>query len=211
MILTSVAGTVRRTMRLCGALATTLAAVYPVPTQARQCDGWQEVQAPGPARRSGFSMAYMEREGRTLLFGGESYEDGHSVRYADTWTWDGAQWTDLHAGGPSPRSAASMAYDPLRDVILLYGGHASDGRPTDTWQWDGREWQRAGRQLVHAPHRHRSQSRRAHRHFSTRTGLGVGWPALDACQRRAGAGSILQFCRGVRFGASHRHVQRRRV
>lgn len=141
MFTTSLSVRVNHAMLYCGLVAIVFLALRPLSVQARQCDGWQQMQATGPARRSSCSMVYMEREHQTLLFGGYSYEDGHSVRFGDTWTWDGTRWTDLHVTGPSPRSSASMAYDPIGDVVLLYGGHSADGRPTDTWQWDGQQWQ----------------------------------------------------------------------
>lgn len=107
---------------------------------ARQCTGWERLPAPAPARRSAHSMVYVEHEGKTLLFGGYSFEDEKSIRFGDTWTWDGQRWKQLQVEGPSPRSSASMAYDPMRRTVLLYGGHSYAGRPTDTWSWDGRRW-----------------------------------------------------------------------
>lgn len=110
------------------------------PCSARQCTGWEEILAAGPAARSQFCMVYMDRARKTLLFGGQGREGEVWVKYDDTWTWDGAEWTQLQVAGPTPRVGANIAYDPLRDRVLLYGGLTSAGRPTDTWEWDGERW-----------------------------------------------------------------------
>jgi len=109
-------------------------------TNARQCAGWEEIAAPGPLPRSQCAMVYMEREGKTLLFGGGRIVDSRSVRYDDTWTWDGSDWTQLQVTGPTARTGANIAYDPVRDRVMLYGGLTAAGRPTDTWEWDGQQW-----------------------------------------------------------------------
>ncbi len=42
---------------------------------------------------------------------------------------------------PPARYAAAMAYDPVRDVVLLYGGATSYTQHFgDFWQWDGETW-----------------------------------------------------------------------
>ncbi len=33
-----------------------------------------------------------------------------------------------------------MAYDPLRQRVLLYGGHFQSPGFNDTWAWDGTSW-----------------------------------------------------------------------
>jgi hypothetical protein len=92
--------------------------------------------APGP--RFGPAMAYDGADQSLLLFGGET--TGQS-RLADTWTWDGHRWTQLHpAHSPSPRAWAQMAYDPRHRDVLLFGG--SSGL-ADTWIWNGGDWTRA--------------------------------------------------------------------
>lgn len=42
--------------------------------------------------------------------------------------------------GPSPRSRFGLAYDPKREVVVLFGGIPRDF--DDTWEWDGTEWRR---------------------------------------------------------------------
>ena len=45
------------------------------------------------------------------------------------------EWTDVNpAGAPSPRSGSAMAYDPVRNRIVLFGGE------NDRWQWLNDTW-----------------------------------------------------------------------
>jgi len=75
-------------------------------------------------------MAYDSGRGRTVLFGGTGAG-------ADTWEWDGENWTQMADLGPPARSDAAMAYDTHRNQTVLFGG--SNGM-ADTWGWDGRNW-----------------------------------------------------------------------
>src|ERR1043165_7298652 len=52
-----------------------------------------------------------------------------------------AQWVRVSTGhAPSPRFHVSMAYDPLRGKLVLFGGHESPNDMSDTWEWDGTDW-----------------------------------------------------------------------
>ena len=41
---------------------------------------------------------------------------------------------------PSPRLDPGMVWDPVHQVVLLYGGHSAAGLESDTWTWDGAAW-----------------------------------------------------------------------
>ena len=73
-----------------------------------------------------------------VLFGGWAA----SEELADTWTWDGAVWTQRSVVGPSERSGTVMA--PLGGALVLFGGFGPvDAGPSvlgDTWTWDGTAW-----------------------------------------------------------------------
>jgi hypothetical protein len=59
----------------------------------------------------------------------------------ETWTWDGDRWTQAEDVGPGPRANHVMAYDSVRDVVVLFGGSHPDGSLyRDTWTWDGERW-----------------------------------------------------------------------
>jgi hypothetical protein len=76
-----------------------------------------------------------------VLFGGLTAKGLSS----ETWTWDGKRWLHLTpAHSPLARYNAAMAYDPRRQVILLYGGRVLDQAEaapgSDTWAWSGADW-----------------------------------------------------------------------
>jgi hypothetical protein len=61
------------------------------------------------------SYAMMTASGGTVvLFGGDTSNglgDGTITYFGDTWTWDGASWTQHNVPGPSPRMGALMVAD----------------------------------------------------------------------------------------------------
>lgn len=116
---------------------------------------WMEVTAPSsPAARFGHALAYDAARGVTVLVGGNVATGGCGGTGGgtcfDTWTWDGARWTDVTpASTPRPRSSHALAYDVARGVTVLFGGNGSgtgvcgpagQSRCSDTWTWDGEAW-----------------------------------------------------------------------
>jgi hypothetical protein len=74
-----------------------------------------------------------------VLFGGRL---SNATVADDTWEFDG-QWQPITtAQAPSPRTAATMAFDPARQRITLFGGIAQDSATVfgDTWEFDGTTW-----------------------------------------------------------------------
>lgn len=54
--------------------------------------------------------------------------------------WTGREWIHTPAPtGPRARFATALAYDPVRDVLVLFGGQ-DYGNLGDTWEWDGMAW-----------------------------------------------------------------------
>jgi hypothetical protein len=102
---------------------------------------WTEWTGDGPAPRDGARAIFDPQRGRVLLFGGIQIEP--SVRFfADTWAWDSAAWTEVSAGGPPGRGHHALAYDPVRDEVLVYGGSDGPGPRLrgDTWRFNGEGW-----------------------------------------------------------------------
>ena len=99
-----------------------------------------------PPAREGPAMAYDSAHGETVLFGGGVFTfNGLTVIFsdlADTWTWDGTNWTQQPAqAGPAARDSGGMIFDPAHDRIVLFGG-ATGAAPntvvaSDTWAWSG--------------------------------------------------------------------------
>ncbi|MCO5314764.1 MAG: hypothetical protein M9938_01150 [Solirubrobacterales bacterium] len=84
-------------------------------------------------------MAFDPSSGNTVLFGGT---DNGSVTLADTWVWDGSDWTQKSpAHSPPARDRASMTFDPAAGNMVLFGGLTGGGVSlADTWVWNGGDW-----------------------------------------------------------------------
>ena len=84
----------------------------------------QRNPATQPLPRLFASMAFDSSLGKTVLFGGDRFDPLNAIGpINDTWLWDGTNWArDWTAGAPSPRAAASMAYDVAHGQSVLFGG-----------------------------------------------------------------------------------------
>ena len=92
---------------------------------------------PGPLEHG--AMAFDERRGRTVVFGGGS-RDGRT--FNATWEWDGGTWRRSTARGPAARVGHSMAWSSADNAVVLYGGFNASGSFRDLWKWDGSSWTR---------------------------------------------------------------------
>src|SRR5262249_8812780 len=69
---------------------------------------------------------------RVVLFGGGIL--------ADTWQYDGADWTQVAtAVAPPARSEVALVHDPVRGRTILFGGRQSV-ELADLWEFDGTNW-----------------------------------------------------------------------
>jgi hypothetical protein len=97
-----------------------------------------------PAVRYASAMGYDAKNAVSVLFGGltppSQFQQPAPV--ADTWAWNGTNWTQLCVAAPCSgavppaRADHAVAYDSARGKLVMYGG-ASLG---DTWEWDGTAW-----------------------------------------------------------------------
>jgi cysteine-rich repeat protein len=86
---------------------------------------------PMPEPRRGTTLAYDATSKRSILVGGY-HPDGAPVtdlgpdgmaKLTDVWDWNGAAWTKgTVPTGLLPRSRVGLAYDPLRRVVVGFGG-----------------------------------------------------------------------------------------
>ncbi len=107
--------------------------------------GWQQLGGTVPAPRWGHSMVYDSRRERMVLFGGFQPSPGNpipdAIGFGDTWEYDGFGWTQVATTGPSPRGDFGMAYDPIRQRTVLFGGAGPNTTyHQDTWEWNGVAW-----------------------------------------------------------------------
>jgi len=75
-----------------------------------------------PSARQGGEVVYDLRNSVMLLFGGR---DCAPNLLGDTWTWDGATWTENIRPGPAARITHQMVYDAARELVVLFGGLVS--------------------------------------------------------------------------------------
>ena len=112
---------------------------------------WTQVTpATSPGPRSAQAMVYDEANQNIVMFGGSLDDTGDLG--TDTWTWDGATWTQRITQHAPPGSwSPAMTFDTTnQNVVLVSGdGGPATGSPADTWIWDGTDWTQA--QPVHAP------------------------------------------------------------
>jgi hypothetical protein len=91
-----------------------------------------------PAARGYASMAPLPTQHRVLLLGGQSPE-GNGTVFADTWMWDGANWsvvTSNHSVGPIWDAVAVN----VGEQIVVFGGTDGNVLKTGVSTWDGSDW-----------------------------------------------------------------------
>lgn len=98
-------------------------------------------------------ITYDAHDHYILLFGGF---DGSS-NYGDTWTFANGTWTDIsgsQSNSPGARYLGAMAYDPVDQYVVLFGGH-NYGSNTfdygDTWTFANGTWKNITANLTSAP------------------------------------------------------------
>jgi cysteine-rich repeat protein len=92
-------------------------------------------QAIVPPPRAGAAMAFDDKRGVSVLFGGR---DPSAVELGDTWDWNGSVWTErLAKASPPARGDHAMAYDPRRGRVVMFGGRVEGTLLDDAWEWDG--------------------------------------------------------------------------
>jgi hypothetical protein len=103
---------------------------------------WRRLEVFGPPARSVAMVAYDSARHVVVMFGGGGPTGrGAALLLDDTWTWDGAKWSEMHpAHVPDGRIRAGMAFDSRRGVTVMFGGEGATGGFVDTWTWDGADW-----------------------------------------------------------------------
>src|SRR6185436_16089127 len=102
----------------------------------------QQFPSPGhiqPSARWHHAMAYDTLHSKMILFGGLA---AAGQPLADTWALDSLNdWAQLgptHV--PPPRRSHAMAWDTVRQRVVMFGGDGGVALLADTWIWDGTDW-----------------------------------------------------------------------
>jgi N-acetylneuraminic acid mutarotase len=110
--------------------------------------GWTELKPAGatPGTRYGALSAVDPRTGKLMLFGGLRLDLEGTVQKQvfvnDQWEWDGSKqtWTKITtATVPPARENGGIAYDPLRDEMVMFGGYAGYYL-SDVWAFKNGDW-----------------------------------------------------------------------
>ena len=100
---------------------------------------WREITiaGPTPGHRTHGPFVYDPGIEKVLLVG-----SGSETFLSDIWSWDGTKWKELPTSNTPARSGHNVAYDPIRDRFVLFGGVDRPGGKAldDTWEWDRVEW-----------------------------------------------------------------------
>ncbi len=96
-------------------------------------DWLQTANSPLEFRRQQHAMAFDNRRGKVVMFGG-TREDPQTLG-DDTDEYSGpAGWRSLFASGPPPRARHAMVYDSVHGKMVLFGGASGDTQYNDTWE-----------------------------------------------------------------------------
>lgn len=104
--------------------------------------GWAlRTPSVAPSPRGGHAIAYDRSRQRTVVFGGG--DGSTSMRYRETWEWDGTSWQQRNTQAMPPGVVvAAMTYDEARREIVFFGGQVDAGQTMldETWTYDGTNW-----------------------------------------------------------------------
>ena len=94
-----------------------------------------------PSFRMESPITFDVRPRLVVMFGGRQDITAVKTTYlADTWSWNGVDWTDRSSGSaPPPRSSFGLAYNPLQHLSTLFGGFGMDPT-TNNGIWYGDTW-----------------------------------------------------------------------
>ncbi|MEM7204823.1 MAG: kelch repeat-containing protein [Planctomycetota bacterium] len=172
-------------------------------------DAWTQLMPyTVPPERSNHAMAYDAARGVIVMFGGFDRDPyGYSIRYQDTWEFDGNDWSPKSSYSvPPARESHQLVYDPDAGVCVLTGGHDGIMNFGDVWHWDGSDWAAVtpapaptGAQPASPPTRrdHGMVYHAATQEVMVYGGAEVGNPVLDGAWVRTSA--TVPFPSGSRF------------
>ena len=103
-------------------------------------DGTRWTELAGSTPRTHAQLGVHPTSGRLLVVAGITPSGPATTML----TLDQNTWTAAGVGSLSPRLLTAVALDPVRRVLVLYGGGAAAGSTLygDTWEFDGTTWRK---------------------------------------------------------------------
>lgn len=93
------------------------------------------VHSPTPPARNYIQMAYDPQKSAVILYGGSLPSDS-GVPFADTWMFQGGNWTKLSPQvSPPGRGYGMIAYYPPGGYLLMFSGYTNTFLIQDTWAY----------------------------------------------------------------------------
>jgi hypothetical protein len=102
---------------------------------------WKRLQPVARPAGGYATLAYDAANRQMVLFQAAYPTPGAGTRITSTWTWDGANWTSVPAGG-GPPVGGHMAYDPARRQLIMAGYPGEMSGVMQTWTYAGGQWRR---------------------------------------------------------------------
>src|SRR4029077_19870833 len=92
------------------------------------------------------AMAYDPAHHVVVLYGGLIPDQSEGAEAADTWTWDGTDWTQVGSGPGAPGYRGGPRAVTSSDGLILFGGRSANVKYYgDAWTWNGKKWSRVDR------------------------------------------------------------------
>jgi hypothetical protein len=103
-------------------------------------DGTRWTQLASATPRTHAQLGVHPTNARPVVFGGLT-ETGPATTML---MLEANAWNAVTVDGPSPRYLPAIAFDPVRRVLVLFGGGAVSGTTlyADTWEFDGSRWRK---------------------------------------------------------------------
>jgi hypothetical protein len=106
---------------------------YDVAADLWEFDGqqWEQIPVPDIGMTTGQEMTYSEDLKMTIVHGNTG-----------TWGWNGKTMTKIASGGPTGSNIA-LGYDPVRKVMMAYGGYGDKNTVSSAlWELDEGQWKK---------------------------------------------------------------------
>ena len=104
---------------------------------------WERIENNGncPSPRQLSQVVYNPNEDSIYLYGGYCFSSEGDCE--SLWRYKEGMWEEIisQENWPEARSKHAMAYDPVLDQLLLYGGNIDEPEENITWVWQSEGWE----------------------------------------------------------------------